>query len=155
MIPVAAAMGVANAGLQIYGAQQAKKSQKKLSKLQDKADAYRYQAGLRDIGHEEEANLHKDEFDKRAINESHNERGTLDSSIRTDDQNERQYQLDTRLRGLKEAKQDLEFGYLTSEKGKSIRQKAAKTQEMVGMLSSFLGGGAAGVGSFMGASNLG
>lgn len=138
-------LGAINMGLGAAGKSRQKSLLKKANKITQEGNKKQYELALKKLAQakseEERGNVRA----TRAVDESANDRGILNSSIRRDDQAEREYQYQNRLKALEFAKEGLDNQYFTDQKLAKLKSQLATATDYIGMIQTFINQGAMGV----------
>lgn len=148
-------LGAINAGVQIYGAQQQKKGQKKLQQIQHSGQERDYNDKLKELGIGQEDVNRQAGLAQQGSREGDFDRGMGNSGQRDYNRNQIEGDRGRRYDALERQKTRLKADWMDSERSLGIQRKMKKTADTMSMISTALMQGGSGVGGAMGASSMG
>ncbi len=147
-------MGAAQMGVGIYGGQQLKKANKKITKIDDRMRARSHAIVQRDLGRSQ-ADVNRGAFSaKEQVSANASDRGISDSSIpiaatqRVEDDRARRYT------ALQDQRNDLAMQWADEGMKRDIQRKSAKLQANLQLIDSAIQGGASGAAAYYGGGNV-
>ena len=135
-------LGVANIGINAARNSKIKSAEKKAFALDKDMALQNRKRALEELQVKENQLQHQDVRDVRDINEGMNARDILDSSITTDTQDERQYNLDQKIEAINRQRGDIDYEFQMMQKRQQIGKKLADATNWMSMLQTAINGGA-------------
>lgn len=141
-LAIGGALSILNTGINASKASRQKSLQRKANRINAQALDKNYDLAKRKLA-SEEAHANKENVDaERMLNESAEERGIFDSSIRQDMQGERGYSHGRRMQALQFAREGLDNQYFTDKKLAKINRLMSDSSGYLDMIQQFIQGGA-------------